>query len=338
MRAPSVLAGVASAPLGPEASALDRTWRIALAVAAARRRGPQPASGDETGLRRVPGSDGIDGLEPISASDPAAALHPDAQGRWTLAPDAPRDAHDLWDLYRPLLELAPGDRYVVGHLGTSIDGRIATGNGDSRYVNGQEDLIHLHRMRALSDAVVVGVTTATADDPLLTTRLATGPNPLRVVIDPMARTPSTLRLFEPGGPPTLLACAPEHHRAAALRLGDDRVVAVASRNDRLDLACLLDALAERGARLVFVEGGGITVSRFLEEDRLDRLQVAVAPVIVGEGRVGLRLPGAALLRDCARPARRLFRLGDDVLWDYDLRGRDAVPQDAARRTGPVRIG
>lgn len=338
MRGPSSLLGTGAAPVGPDTSALERTWRIALAVAAARRRGPQPPSVHPSGLRLVPGSDGIDGLEPVSASDPTAALQPDARGRWTLATDAPRDAHDLWDLYRPLLELAPGDRYVVGHLGTSIDGRIATGNGDSRYVNGHEDLVHLHRMRALSDAVLVGVTTATADDPLLTTRLASGPSPLRVVVDPMARAPATLRLFEAGGPPTLLACSPEHHRAAAQRLGDERVIAVASRNDRLDLVALLDALAERGARVVFVEGGGITVSRFLEEDRLDRLQIAVAPVIVGEGRAGLRLPGAALLRDCARPARRLFRLGEDVLWDYDLRGRDEVAPVTERTGGPVRIG
>ena len=244
-------------------------------------------------------------------------------------PDLQDAAADLVDLYRPLLALAPGQRCVVGHLGTSVDGRIATVDGDSRWVSGRADLVHLHRMRALSDAVIVGATTVATDDPQLTTRYVPGPDPVRVVVDPGARAPSSLKVFDAShGPPTLLACAPQAAARAAAYVGAERVVAVPVRDGALDLAALLDALVARGLHVLFVEGGGVTVSRLLQAGLLDRLQVAIAPVIVGSGRDGLQLPGALRMRDCARPPCRLYRLGEDVLFDYDLRGAPrAAPAD-----------
>lgn len=287
----------AAAPL----SAADSAWRRCLRIADARR------GGTHRSRQRS---------EPIATS---------------------RDAADLLDLYSPLLGLTAGERYVIGHLGTSVDGRIATRDGDSRYVSGRADLVHLHRMRALCDAVIVGASTAALDDPLLTTRLVAGPDPVRVVVDPAARAPSSLRVFDTAhGPPTLLACAPQAASRAAAYVGSDRVVGVPVRDGRLDLAALLDALAARGLHVLFVEGGGVTVSRMLEAGLLDRLQVAIAPVIVGHGRDGLQLDGSPRMRDCARPPCRLFRLGTDVLFDYDLRAEPLPPDDAD--TLPQRIG
>lgn len=245
-------------------------------------------------------------------------------------------AADLSDLYGPLLALTPGVRCVVGHLGTSVDGRIATSDGDSCWVSGPADLIHLHRMRALSDAVIVGATTVSSDDPLLTTRRVPGPDPVRVVLDPTARTSPALRVFDAScGPPTLLVCGRDAAARAADRVGPDRVIPVPMHDGELDLAAVLDALAARGLYVLFVEGGGVTVSRLLQARLLDRLQLAIAPVIVGAGRDGLRLPGPARMRDCARPPCRRFRLGEDVLFDYDLHGdRAASP---AADTWPRRI-
>jgi riboflavin biosynthesis pyrimidine reductase len=85
----------------------------------------------------------------------------------------------------------------------------------------------------------------------------------------------------------------------------------------------LQELHRRGCHAVFVEGGGVTVSRFLEAGLLDRLHVAIAPMVVGEGRPGLRLPPAERLSDSLRPAHRVFRMGEDVLFDCDLRAGHA---------------
>jgi riboflavin biosynthesis pyrimidine reductase len=79
-------------------------------------------------------------------------------------------------------------------------------------------------------------------------------------------------------------------------------------------------LVAQGLRVLFVEGGGVTVSRFLAQGLLDRLHVALAPVLIGEGRRGVHLPASGRMADCLRPAGRVVRLGEDMLWDFDLSG------------------
>jgi len=171
-------------------------------------------------------------------------------------------------------------------------------------------------MRALCDAIVVGAGTVAADDPRLTTRLVPGPSPVRVVLDPDRRLGSDYQVFTDGAAPTVLACRArlaEHPQGAA------EVLAVPEAADgSFDLAALLAALHARGWRRVFVEGGGRTVSAFLAAGLLDRLQIAVAPFLIGEGRPAIRLPPPARLGDCRRPAHRVYRMGCDILFDCDL--------------------
>ena len=107
----------------------------------------------------------------------------------------------LADRYGPLL--AAGSRLVLAQLGQSIDGFIAARTGDACFVTGEADRAHLHRLRALVDAVVVGVGTVVADDCRLTVRAVEGPNPTRVILDPNARTPRDAQLFTDGDAPTL---------------------------------------------------------------------------------------------------------------------------------------
>ncbi len=100
------------------------------------------------------------------------------------------DAIELFELLKPILDRPrEGAPWVIGQLGQSLDGYVATHTGDSRCVNGPDVLMHLHRLRALCDAVIVGAGTAAIDNPQLTTRLVTGEHPVRVLLDP------TLRLF-----------------------------------------------------------------------------------------------------------------------------------------------
>ena len=105
------------------------------------------------------------------------------------------------ELFAPLRHGNVDDLMVVGQIGQSLDGRIATASGHSKYINGPAGLAHLHRLRALVDAVVVGVGTAIADDPQLTVRRVVGPQPARVVIDPNGRLAAGARVFTADGAP-----------------------------------------------------------------------------------------------------------------------------------------
>jgi diaminohydroxyphosphoribosylaminopyrimidine deaminase/5-amino-6-(5-phosphoribosylamino)uracil reductase len=242
------------------------------------------------------------------------------QGRW----DA--QALDLFDLFKPLLDFRPdGVAWVIAQLGQSLDGCVATRTGDSNFINGPENLLHLHRLRALCDAVIVGAGTVAADNPRLTTRHVAGPHPTRVLLDPQLRLAGyveTAHVFNDGQAPTLWLCDARWRDDATGRVGADRVLAVSDllRDDPTPhLAHAVTALQSRGLTRLFVEGGGVTVSRFLAQGCLDRLHLAVAPIIIGDGRPGLRFEGPARLADCLRPQCRVFRMGPDHLWDLDLR-------------------
>lgn len=264
------------------------------------------------------------------SAHPLLVWHQDCGWRCTLDESDPRRA--LIDLYLPFCSATTTKPITVGHLGQSLDGFIATHTGDSQWVTGHENVVHMHRLRALSDAVVVGAGTVAVDDPRLTTRLVDGPNPLRVVIDPDRRLAGDHHVFTDGAAETVYACARALVRAGETRFGRAEILAVEGSDEGLDLPELMRLLRDRGAARVFVEGGGVTVSMFLQAGLLDRLHLTIAPLLIGDGRAAIRLPAPTALDDCHRPSYRVFRMGGDVLFDCDLRSRDTTtaPADVAR--------
>ncbi len=251
---------------------------------------------------------------------------------YAAASDAPEAARALLELYAPLCLAQTGRVLTVAHLGQSLDGYIATASGDSYYVTGPDNVRHLHRMRALSAAVLVGAGTVARDDPQLTVRHVAGPSPVRVVLDPSARLDASRRVFTDGAAPTLVV-----HAAglAAPAPGNAEILHVPAAGGALKLDVLLERLHERGLSQVFVEGGGSTVSRFLEAGLLDRLHVAIAPLVTGSGRPGLTLPARERIADCLRPAHRVFTMGGDVLFDCDLRAAAPVAAGVNGATGTL---
>lgn len=256
---------------------------------------------------------GPDGLQVVDAADaPDALAQVDRAGGAQIGPGLPDTVSALLRLYLPFC--AGDDEIAVAHLGQSLDGKIATVSGASHYVTGSQDILHNHRMRALFDAVVVGSGTVQHDDPQLTVRLCDGENPVRVVIDTERRLSADYKIFQDGAARTILICAEDKVDGAAAHGAAD-LVAVPRCADGLSPHRLRQALTGQGCRRLFVEGGGITVSRFLEAKCLDRLQVTVSPMIIGSGRSAITLPEIANLADGQRPATRRYDFGEDVMFE-----------------------
>lgn len=244
----------------------------------------------------------------VGSPGAALVLH---RGRWSLDGEADPAARVLLDRLMPVVSRPAGASrpWVVAHLAQSIDGRIALPDGTSRWISGELDLDHTHRLRALVDAVVVGARTVEMDDPQLTVRRVEGETPVRVVIDPDRRLSSTRQIFVDASAPTLrVVCGDGDSAPGELQLRRQP-------GGSLSPVELLTSLWERGFRQVLVEGGGVTVSRFLAAGCVDLLHLVIAPVMLGAGRPAISLPEPlhVALSDCPRPETSIEQLGDDWL-------------------------
>ncbi len=220
------------------------------------------------------------------------------------------------DVFLPFARAREDRPFVVAQLGQSLDGRIATITGESQWINQTPALNHLHRLRALVDAVVVGIGTAEADDPSLTVRRVPGRNPARVVIDPHGRLSKTARCLADDGCERVVIGPKRGDLPAGVAS-----LSLAPAGRRFCPNAIAHCLFAQGYKRILVEGGACTVSRFIEAAAVDRLHLLVAPVILGSGKPGLDLSPIHSLDDAIRPPVQAYPLDDgEVLFDCDLRG------------------
>ena len=200
---------------------------------------------------------------------------------------------------------------VTLKLATSLDGRIATASGESRWITGEAARLEGHRQRAAHDAILVGIETVLMDDPELTARLPGRPvdQPLRVVLDSRLRTPATAKVASGGDSLILTACAPGAVGSAVV----EQVEAVEGRPDP---AAVLAAIRRRGAASVLIEGGGQVAASFLRAGLVDRLEWFRAPILLGgEGRPCVAALSLARLSDAPRFRRLAVAPCGDDLWE-----------------------
>ena len=242
--------------------------------------------------------------------------------RPTLAADSvtetqlPADAMDLLGSVR-----ARTDRpYVVQKYAQSLDGRIATATGDSKWISGEPERRVAHALRAACDAVLVGAGTAVRDDPELTVRLVSGASPTRVVLDSTLRVPLSAKLLGPEAA-TLVVTTERADvvRRAELGRRGVRVEVVPAEDGRVDLHAALARLRELGMESVLVEGGARVITGLLARGLVDRMIVAVAPIVIGTGTEAVESLDVTRVSDGIHLANRsIVPVGDDVLLAWDV--------------------
>lgn len=206
---------------------------------------------------------------------------------------------------------------VVAQLGQSLDGRIATATGASKYISGFEALKHLHRLRAEVDAVLIGVGTLIADDPALTVRHVEGKHPTRVVIDPNGRAPEDVQILTDGIAPVVFITKP----GVSTPKGVEQIELEPGEDGWFTPDAIVAALRKHGLSRILVEGGADTLANFLDAQAIDLLHVLVAPIILGSGKAGFSLAPIDQLDEAIRPRTTVHLFNDgDVLFTCDLRG------------------
>ncbi len=210
---------------------------------------------------------------------------------------------------------------VVLKYAQTLDGRIATASGDSRWISGEAEREVAHALRAACDGVLVGVGTVLHDDPQLTVRMVPGASPTRIVVDSTLRLPPDALVLRDDASTILLTTDQSlPGRRAELRGHGVSVEVVPARDGRVDLAAALDRLYALGIEMLLVEGGAGVITGLLRAGLADRIIVSVAPLIIGAGTEAVADLGVDQVRHGIRLTNRtVVPVGDDVLlaWDID---------------------
>ncbi len=226
------------------------------------------------------------------------------------------EAHALNEKY--VKHRATGIPYVTLKWAQTLDGRIATAKGSSRWIASPPSLKLAHRLRAVNDAILVGAGTVLKDDPELTTRLVRGRNPLRIVLDSKLRTPLNAKVLKDRDKAkTLVAAtprAPAPKLAALKKMGVEVLTVPPDKDDRIDLKKLLKVLGERDVASLLVEGGGEVITSFLRLGMADKVVVIIAPKILGKGTDSV---SDLNITDLAKAYKltfdKVYRSGEDIV-------------------------
>lgn len=216
--------------------------------------------------------------------------------------------------------ITSGFPFVTLKFAQTIDGRIATTAGQSRWISSDLSLRFAHRLRSAHDAVLIGVNTLIQDDPELTVRLMRGKNPLRVIADSSLRIPLEAKALQnQSGAKTIVATtakASPEKRARLKNMGIETIVIGDDKNHRVDLKMLFAELGKRGISSVLIEGGAALITSILKGNLADRIVIVIAPKIVGKGIEAVGNLGISTIDESLRITyRKISRKGADIILD-----------------------
>ncbi|HEX2694904.1 MAG TPA: RibD family protein, partial [Acidobacteriota bacterium] len=265
-------------------------------------------------------------VPPVSRADAVFSIDGLVQVRTVRAGGLPQAVLRLFKTFLPYAFSSMharrlGRAFAVCHFAQSLDGRIATLAGDSRRIGSPSNLVHAHRMRALSDGVVIGSRTLRRDRPRLTVRYVEGRQPARIVL---ASSPEGLgALTGVQGGDVYLVSGNEETAPAGVKL-----VSFHGADGSIPTSAILRELMARGIRSVYIEGGALTTSRFLGEGNIDVLQVHISPLILGSGLSSFQLPPVHDVASSLRLAYHAFTPVDDGMMIVGTVARPAGPGGA----------
>jgi len=248
-----------------------------------------------------------------------------------LLEEACRESNRIFFKY-----IRTGLPYVTLKFAQTLDGRIATASGDSRWISSPPSLRFAHRLRTVHDAILVGAGTVLMDNPELTCRLVRGRNPLRIVVDSGLRLPPDANIFSDGKRTVAVATcrAPVENRRLLEKKGVEVLEIVEDQAGHVDLHQLLTVLGKRKISSVLVEGGAALATAFLMENLVDRLLIVLAPKIVGVGVNAVGDLGIRRMEDALGFSfQRVTRCGADLILDVRLNQEiaSAAPPPGSRR-------
>lgn len=200
--------------------------------------------------------------------------------------DLKNDIEDLFKIFFPIVCFQSKLQYIA-HIAQSLDGFIATKSGESRYISGKENLEHIHRLRAVSDIIIVGAKTYLEDSPRLTTRLVKGNSPQIYIFDPK------------------IILKKKDIVKNAIHLKDN-------------LSVLNKNLQGKDKQTIYIEGGGKTISYFMNKNILNKIHICLCPILLGGGRPSFITDKYIKLNDVKSYKPNHYQMGKDVLFDINL--------------------
>ena len=210
---------------------------------------------------------------------------------------------EIGQILLPILMLKK--KFYIGQIGQSLDGKIALLNGNSHYINDKNSISYLHSLRSICDAVVVGVNTIRKDDPLLTTRAIKGPNPQRIIIDPSLKLTNKYKVFKDGMPNIIFT-----HSKLNKKFNNTQIYKLPERNFT---NLIYQNINRLGYKLVLVEGGSKTISKFLENKLLHIMQFIIAPTIIGSGINSINIEPITNLKNVIRTKNNIYKFGKEII-------------------------